>query len=135
MRGLGLRYTQYYNRKYERIGTLWTGRYRSIPIEDEQYWWTCLRYIELNPVRAQIVLRPEDYRWSTYRTYAFGETRGWIVHHDLCVRLGGSDEERQQAYRRICSEPLTESDLVRQRLGRPDCQIAAGDSADLIAVS
>ena len=118
MRALGIRYTQYYNRKYQRVGTLWTGRYRSIPIENEQYWFTCLKYIELNPVRAQLVVRPEDYQWSTYRTYAFGEPRGWIVQHELCLSLGTNAEERQLAYRRICSEPLTEADLVRQRIGR-----------------
>jgi putative transposase len=120
MRGLGIRYTLYYNRKYDRIGTLWTGRYRGIPIGDEHYWLACLRYIELNPVRAKLVVGPEDYQWSTYRTYAFGEPQRWIAQHDLCVALGANVEERQMAYRALCDQPLTDADLLRQRLGRED---------------
>jgi len=120
MRGLGIRYTLYYNRKYGRIGTLWTGRYRGIPICDDHYWMTCLRYIELNPVRAKMVGRPEDYRWSTYRTYALGEPHHWIVHHDRYRALGANAEERQMAYRALCNEPLTEAELVHQRLGPED---------------
>src|SRR5262249_53323900 len=55
MKQLGLRYVRYFNSKYERIGTLWTGRYRGLPIGDDTYWLTCLRYIELNPVHAGVV--------------------------------------------------------------------------------
>jgi putative transposase len=135
MHGLGTRYTHYYNRKYDRIGTLWTNRYRSIPIQDEQYWMTCLRYIELNPVRAQVAQRPEDYRWSTYRMYAMGERRGWIVQHELCLGLGTSTEERQLAYRRICSEPLTDTDLLRQRVGCVRALDRSGESDPVLALS
>jgi len=46
MKAIGERYTHYYNRKYDRIGPLWSGRYRGIVIADELYWLTCLRYIE-----------------------------------------------------------------------------------------
>src|SRR5690349_24262318 len=49
------RYAQYFNRKYERVGTLLCGRYRPTTITDERYWITCLRYVELNPVRARMV--------------------------------------------------------------------------------
>ena len=59
MQQLGIRYVMYFNRKYERVGTLWTGRYKAKAIADERYWLTCLRYIEQNPVRAGIVVRPE----------------------------------------------------------------------------
>ena len=53
MKELGGRYVRYFNRRYERIGTLWNGRYRDLLIHDERYWLTCLRYIEQNPVRAR----------------------------------------------------------------------------------
>src|ERR1700704_3380226 len=55
MKVVGVRYVSYYNRKYDRIGTLWSGRYRAVPIHDERYLLTCLRYIEQNPVRASMV--------------------------------------------------------------------------------
>ena len=67
MRDLGREYVKRFNRRYERIGTLWTGTYRDIAITDERQWLTCLRYVEQNPIRAQMVATPDAYRWSTYR--------------------------------------------------------------------
>jgi putative transposase len=60
MQQLGVCYVMYVNRKYARVGTLWTGRYLAKSIDDERYWLTCLRYIEQNPVRAGIVSDPAD---------------------------------------------------------------------------
>jgi putative transposase len=57
MKAIGDRYVRYFNRKYDRIGSLWAGRYRAIPVDTELYWLTCLRYIEQNPVRAADRLR------------------------------------------------------------------------------
>jgi putative transposase len=117
MQQLGHRYVAYFNRKYRRSGTLWGGRYRSIIIADERYWLTCLRYVELNPLRAKLVEAPETYRWSSYRTHAFGEQSRWLADHDVYRRLGSSPEERQTAYRTICGMPLTDTELIQQRLG------------------
>ena len=58
---VGVRYVLYFNRKYQRVGTLWTGRYKAKPITDDRYWLTCLRYIEQNPVRAGLVVRPHHH--------------------------------------------------------------------------
>ena len=55
MKALGQRYVQYVNRTYRRSGTLWEGRFRSCPTQEEAYLLACQRYIELNPVRAGIV--------------------------------------------------------------------------------
>jgi putative transposase len=117
MQQLGHRYVAYFNRKYRRSGTLWGGRYRSIIIADERYWLTCLRYVELNPLRAKLIEAPESYRWSSYRTHAFGEPSRWLADHDVYRRLGSSPEERQTAYRTICGMPLTAAELIQQRLG------------------
>lgn len=62
---VGSRYAQYANFKYRRTGTLWEGRHRSGLVQTETYLLTCCRYIELNPVRAGMVGRPEEYRWSS----------------------------------------------------------------------
>jgi putative transposase len=117
MQQLGHRYVRYFNRKYQRSGTLWGGRYRAILIADERYWLTCLRYVELNPVRAELVQAPELYRWSSYRTHAFGERSRWLVDHEVYRRLGSTAEERRIAYRTICGVRLTEGELIQQRLG------------------
>src|ERR1019366_3078438 len=77
MKELGGRYVNHFNRKHQRIGTLWNGRYRAILIMDETYWLTCLRYVEQNPVRAQMVRTPELYPWSSHRVHALGADPGW----------------------------------------------------------
>ena len=105
MKHFGELYVRYYNRKYERIGTLWAGRFRYINVENERRWWTCLRYIERNPVAAGIVTAPETYAWSSYRAHAIGEPFGWLTPHPLYLALGGTAEERQAAYRGIWTLP------------------------------
>lgn len=57
----------YTNKLEGRSGSLWEGRYKASPIQTETYLLSCLRYVELNPVRAGMVKAPEDYRWSSYR--------------------------------------------------------------------
>ncbi len=63
IQSLGRRYVQYFNYTYDRTGTLWEGRYKATLIDSEQYLLTCSRYIELNPVRAQMVNHPSEYPW------------------------------------------------------------------------
>jgi len=97
----GGRYVQYYNRKHDRTGTLWDGRYSPFIVADERYFFTCLRYVEHNPVKAGIVSEPDDYRWSSYRFHAFGEPPYWLVPHPLYVALGTTPKQRQAAYRAL----------------------------------
>jgi putative transposase len=99
----GGRYVQNHNRKYDRTGTLWDGRYHDKVVGDDRYFFTCLRYIEHNPVTAGIVKTPEAYRWSSYRVHAYGEPSEWLVPHPLYLGLGVTCEERQIAYRAICA--------------------------------
>src|SRR5687768_17352940 len=66
MRNLGQRYVQYFNRRYERSGTLWEGRPRSCLVESARYVIACHRYIELNPVRAGMEQSAPAYRWSSH---------------------------------------------------------------------
>lgn len=106
MKALGQRYVQYINRTYRRSGTLWEGRYRSCPTQAEQYLLACQRYIELNPVRAAMVEHPADYRWSSYRANAQGETNALITPHDVYAALGAEPESRQTAYRELFRHEL-----------------------------
>ena len=68
----------------------------------------CYRYIELNPVRAGMVMRPQDYRRSSYHDYALGTARRFIVPHAQYLRLGRNDADRQEAYRALFKAPLDE---------------------------
>ena len=69
---LGRYYVQYFNYTYKRTGTLWEGRYKATLIDSEVYALVCYRYIELNPVRAEMVGHPAAYPWSSYPYNALG---------------------------------------------------------------
>lgn len=116
MQQLGVRYVMYFNRKYNRVGTLWTGRYKAKPINEERYWLTCLRYIEQNPVRASMVMRPDQYRWSSYRAHTSACDIDWLSTHPVLEALGANIDQRREAYKAICAESLSTEQLVRQRL-------------------
>lgn len=115
MQGLGRSYVPVFNFKYQRTGGLWEGRYRSFAIEDEAYWLTCMRYVELNPVRAGMVPAPEMYTWSSARTHGCGHENPLLSHHELYLRLGANPDDRQHAWRVICREALSDSELAELR--------------------
>jgi putative transposase len=62
-------YTQYFNRRHDRVGHLFQGRYKAIICDKDAYLLELVRYIHLNPVRAGLVDSPEDYPWSSHRVY------------------------------------------------------------------
>ena len=101
MQALGRRYVCYINKTYNRTGTLWEGRYKSSLIDSDAYLLTCMRYIELNPVRARMVEHAGEYRWSSYRVNAQGENDLLINPHPLYLELGSTGEIRQEAYREL----------------------------------
>jgi putative transposase len=119
MKTIGERYVRFFNRKYGRFGTLWGGSYRALPVADDLYWLTCLRYIEQNPVRAKMVSSPEDYRWSSYRPHALGERAEWLSSHPAYEALGRTATDRQRNYRAMCSVLLTDGELAIQRHPTP----------------
>ena len=88
MKHLGQRYVQYVNRTYKRSGTLWEGRFRSCITQNEAYVLACYRYIELNPVRANMVSHPGDYFWSSYRVNAEGKHSDLITPNEQYLQLG-----------------------------------------------
>ncbi len=61
--------TSYFNHRHSRAGHLFQGRIKANLIEEDGYFLQVSRYLHLNPVRANLVARPEDYRWSNYRGY------------------------------------------------------------------
>jgi len=100
MKALGQRYVQYVNRTYRRSGTVWEGRFRSCLTQEETYLLACQRYIELNPVRADMVAHPAEYRWSSYRANAQGEADALLKSHPLYDALGADAASRQAAQRK-----------------------------------
>lgn len=115
MKVVGSRYAQYFNKKYHRTGTLWEGRHKSSLVQTDKYFLTCSRYIELNPVAADMVKRPEEYKWSSYGINAWGDD-GWIKPHAEYQCLAKTKAKRCQKYRELFSTHINDSemDLIRQ---------------------
>ena len=101
MKSINGEYVRYYNRKNNRIGTTWSGRYDAKPLVDHRYFWNCFTYVERNPVTAGIVAAAEDYRWSSHCIHAQGAYSEWLTLHPLYVALGSTPATRQAAYRAI----------------------------------
>ncbi len=98
MQAVGRSYVQVFNKRYARTGTLWEGRYRSTLIQTDRYLLACMAYIDLNPVRAQMVAQPEDYAWSSYAHYVGLRTDRLITPHALYWHLGNTPFAREAAY-------------------------------------
>ena len=111
MQSLGRRYVQYINRQYKRSGTLWEGRFKASLVQAEADLLTCSRYIELNPVRAQMVRPPQDYRWSSYRRHALNEGGEWLTDHPVYSGLGATVATRIEAYQALFRTELDAEDL------------------------
>lgn len=115
LQSVGRRYVRYINRVYRRSGTLWEGRYKSTLIDSDRYLLTCSRYIELNPVRAQMVRKPEDYPWSSYRSNTDGPTEPVITPHPLYLALGATQPARARVYRALFERHLDTNDIQNIR--------------------
>jgi len=117
LRLLAQQYSTYLNRRLGKSGSTWEGRYWSCPVPTEQYLFICQRYIELNPVRASIVDRKEDYQWSSYRQNAGIDADRLVTPHELYSRLGTNETERQTGYRGLFAHELTSAELEEIRGG------------------
>jgi putative transposase len=111
LQSVGRRYVGRFNKRQGRTGTLWEGRYRATPVDADHYLFACYRYIELNPVRANMVADPADYRWSSYPANALGHDDPLVTPHEAFLALGTSPERRRAAYRDLCRSAIEESVL------------------------
>ena len=111
LQSIGRRYVQYFNYAYIRTGTLWEGRYKATVIDSDRYLLTCMRYIELNPVRAGMVAHPREYPWSSYAATALGKENKLVSAHTLYRQLGANESARQSTYRRLFRAAIGRADL------------------------
>jgi putative transposase len=91
-------YTTYFNIKRKRAGHLFQGRFKSILIEKDRYLLELSRYIHLNPVRAAIVEKPEDYPYSSYRSYASTREETIVARELIWGMIAGDANEASQRY-------------------------------------
>ena len=99
MQAVGRHYVRYFNFTYKRSGTLWEGRYKSCLVQEDSYLLDLHRYIEMNPVAADMVQEPSEYVWSSYQINALGKQSKLCTPHPLYLGLGEDEKSRQRAYR------------------------------------
>lgn len=95
MQNINTSYTVYINRKYQRCGHLFQGRFKGINVDKDGYLLALSRYIHLNPVRARVVQRPEDYPWTSYREFIKRKVEHSLV--DIGDILSIFSKERKMA--------------------------------------
>jgi putative transposase len=108
MRDLGRRYVPYFNRRHERTGTLWEGRFRSCIVESACYVLACYRYIELNPVRAGMVGNPTAYLWSSYAVNSAARSDPFLSPHPEFIALAADGNKRHATYRALFDNEIDE---------------------------
>ena len=120
MKQLAARQTRWVNKLEGRSGSLWEGRYKISPIQRENYLLQCCRYVERNPVKAQMVQFVAQYQWSSYRARIGQAESAWLDFDETYQALGATPAERQSRYRRFVDEEAhpSETTLIRQALSR-----------------
>lgn len=99
MKRLAGRQTRFVNKMERRTGSLWESRYKISPIDTDAYLLQCCRYVELNPVKAGMVEKAEQYRWSSYRSRIGLEPCGWLDVPPCFEALGNDERQRMDRYR------------------------------------
>lgn len=102
MQAFTLSYTKAMNRRYRRCGSLFQGRFQAIHVDSEGYVLSLSRYIHLNPVKAGLVQRPEEWEFSSYLEYV-DLRQGTLPNLEKVRRQIGSAAE----YRAFVSGPET----------------------------
>jgi hypothetical protein len=106
MREVKLGFTRFYNRRHNRRGYFWVDRFKSLVVEDGNTLINCLTYIDMNPVRAGLVDRPEDYRWSSIGYHVQTGNKDKLLSMDFGLKEFGelNPKERFRRYRRYVYE-------------------------------
>ena len=112
MKGISQTFANYHRRKYRNVGYLFQARYKSFHIEKDEYLLECARYIERNPLRANIVKELSEYPYSSYNYYAIGKKDDIITTNILYPTFGRTLEERRRNYIEYVSKPRPHEQLL-----------------------
>ena len=115
MHGVQRSYHHYYRKNYTWFGHLFQGRYRSLPIEKDSYLLDCGRYIERNPVRAQMVKDPQDWSYSSYCAYAYGVQNDLVSPSIAYEALANNRKDRQKLYRNHVESIRTYEEMIDRK--------------------
>jgi len=101
-------YAQYYNRRYRRVGHLFQGRYKAVLCQSDRYLSELVRYIHLNPVRARMVNRPEDYEYSSHRAYLGLEPAGVVDVDPVLRHFGAKKQPAREAFQQFVAAGIAQ---------------------------
>ncbi len=120
MKRLAGRYTRRVNKRTQRTGSLWEGRFKSSPIQASEYLLACSRYVDMNPVRLGLVSKPDQYSWSSCRYKVGTEILDWLDLDPFYQSLGRTRLHRCLKYQEWLNGPVPESELkvIRQAVKR-----------------
>jgi len=127
MRILASRYAKYLNRKRRRPGHLFERRYRAILVQRDEYLIELLRYIHLNPVRANMVPDPSDYRWSSHNAYLRLKGSSWLTVDTVAAMFSSRRSGARESYSRFMAQLPSEDTLKMLRQGCPGDERLLGD--------
>jgi putative transposase len=128
MQSLSQRYTGWFNHRYDRVGHLFQGRYKAILVDREGYLLEIIRYIHLNPVRAELVTDPMDYPESSHRAYLAPDKAYQWLSIDQALKLFGQTEDAAQArYLHFMGQPVEAETLGLLRKGGMEGRILGDD--------
>jgi len=124
MRQLNGIYTQKYNWRYTKTGHIFQGRYKAIVVDKEGYLLELCRYVVLNPVRANIAKRPQDWKWSSYRSTA-GRAKSpqWLTADWILAQFCRRRKRAQRLYHQFVMEGISKETIWKDLKG----QIFLGD--------
>lgn len=112
MQKLGRQYVGQFNARHQRTGTLWEGRYKACLVDSDAYLLRCVRYIDLNPVRARIVDDPTRFLWSSCAALCGERDDPLLTLHATQQALGTTAKDRADAYRALLADALNDEDLA-----------------------
>ena len=117
MKKLNLAYFHHYRQEYGWIGHFWQDRFKSQAVGKDAYFIQCGKYIELNPVRSNIVEKPGDYQYSSYRYYADGRPNYLITSDFMYEEMGNDNIERQKQYQKFIIDQIIEESYNKNTWG------------------
>ena len=111
-------YTQYFNKKNERVGHLFQGRYKSIVVDKESYLLELIRYIVLNPLRAKIVKDQEKYEWSSYQSIVGLSKRPEYLYTDFVLSQFSNEKKKAiEFFKRFVADGIGGEDPEKSLVG------------------
>ncbi len=129
MQNIAQRYTHWFNKRYDRVGHLFQGRYKAILVDEDAYLLELIRYIHLNPVRANIVTDPIDYLLSSHAAYA-GHVKppSWLTVHRCLGHFGKTESAARAAYLHFMGQTTAEELLEQLRHGNKEGRILGNEN-------